>query len=290
MHAYVLSLGKEELPKRKKGDYYDDRQCDYARLLIMEMWKGKIVADTIKVYYTEAMICPAPPYFKANREIIGFLDFDKTAGKFSVHALSYGVKTVFGLQEVTLYKNRITEMLAILQQKESPEKQAATIEWLVTCAEQEATRWEGVYELSPHSDFMSYYDEDGNQSQQIYLSAAQRKRLFEVLMTITNPGYTDIGLADLCKGIDDDKLLGFYKTSLEKLAEETAWYADDYMARIVMLTNDVALKELQKKYHGLSPYDEKEKLEKQKLVQDFIQKMKTAELNRPLVSSGKLSV
>ncbi|MEI9908964.1 MAG: hypothetical protein WDO71_04420 [Bacteroidota bacterium] len=68
------------------------------------------------------------------------------------------------------------------------------------CASEKCTRWEGIYELSPESDFMSYYDGDETTRKDIFLSSQHRKSLFTILLAIDTLNYSDMGLADITRG------------------------------------------------------------------------------------------
>ena len=91
-------------------------------------------------------------------------------------------------------------------------KDEQILEWLVKCAEQPATRWEGVYELSPQSDLMSFYDRENSIRKDIFLSTAQKHRLFDALFTTDTLQYFDIPLIDIVNGINDSAILVLLKS------------------------------------------------------------------------------
>jgi len=288
IQAYVIELGTEKVKKGKKKrqfDYVDVRS--YALLLVREVWQGKVATDTLKLYYPAGLICPAPPRFEEHSEIVAFLDYGDN--DFSVHALSYGVKTFSQKEGITAYKDRIVEIQKILQQKDSQEKYHTTIEWLVTCAENPHTRWEGVYELSPTSNFISYYDQDNDSPKGIYISNEQRQRLFTALLNTAAPGYDELGLADLCKGIDDTRLLNFLKTSLIKTDEEDLWLAGYFMQRIAQLYNNDEITKLYTEFDNYAGFDKDEKEKKILLLKKFIEKIKSTEPAPSLFSQGDFS-
>lgn len=289
IQAYVIELGTEKVKKEKKKKRFDyDAVKSYALLLVREVWQGKINIDTLKIYYPAGLICPAPPRFEEHTEIIAFLD--QADDGFSVHALSYGVKTFFQKDGVTSYKDRILEMQKILQQKDSKEKYNTTIEWLVTCAENPHTRWEGIYELSPTSDFMSYYDQDNDSPKGIYISSEHRQRLFTALLATANPGYEELGLVDLCKGIDDTRLLTFLKNTLIKKDEENLWVAGYFMQKILQFITNEEMEKISEEFDKYYGHTKEEKERKKQLLKEFIEKMKSAEQKPALFSSGNLSV
>ena len=285
IQAFVLELGQEKIkPEKKKKSVVYEMTQSYALLLVREVWQGKVNSDTIKIYYPAGMICPAPPRFEEHTEIIAFLD--KVNEGYAVHALSYGVMTFFKKEGIQIYKSRIAEMQKIIPQKDSKEKSSSIIEWLVSCAENPHTRWEGVYELSPRSDFMSYYDRDDESAKGIFLSDQQRKRLFDALVSTEDADYNELGLVDLCKGVDDSLLLKFLKKSLKKISEDDLWIASDYMERVVFFYNNNELTKIYTEFEKYSNYNKDEKEKKKQLLKEFIERMEVIEPTPTLHSSG----
>lgn len=78
---------------------------------------------------------------------------------------SYGVKQLSDA-DLRVYIERMDELALILQQ-EQPDP-ARIVEWLVRCAEEPATRWEGLYELSSSKDLA-----DANQTEEKEPAAAE---------------------------------------------------------------------------------------------------------------------
>jgi len=68
---------------------------------------------------------------------------------FEVSDYSYGVKKL-APADLRVYLQRLEELNAMAQAK--PQDAAAIVEWLVRCAEQRATRWDGAYELAQTSE------------------------------------------------------------------------------------------------------------------------------------------
>jgi hypothetical protein len=144
----------------KRSDENHFRESDYALIAITEMLQGKLTKDTIRVLFSSGMICPAPGEFYEGEQVLTFLDRKKDSKDYLVHALSYGVKHLSSREQYLIYKDRIKEMQTILQKQDDKLCNEMVVEWLIKCAENEVTRWEGMYELSPHSDFMSVYDKE----------------------------------------------------------------------------------------------------------------------------------
>lgn len=281
--AYVADIGT--VKKTKKQDYGWDR--DYAMIIVKELLQGKLSSDTLKVYFTSGMICPAPGVFYKGETVLAFLDKREKEEGYDVHALSYGVKHGLTTQEFAVYKSRITEMQALIKSGEVTRCNECVLEWLVKCAEQKCTRWEGTYELSPHSDFMSYYDSDRQIQKDIFLSTPQRERLFDALMTVDSIDYSDMGLVDIIKGTNDSLLLDFLKTRLPRVHQDYFWPAKDIMDRIVELTGNANLEKLAKDFHDVYfDYSEKGKNTCKRILLDFITQMKSIELKKIISVAG----
>lgn len=136
------------------------------------------------------MICPAPASYPKGETIITFLD--KTEKGYNTHALSYGTK-ILDNEGIKIYKSRILEMQQINLIKNSNEKLLATTNWLFKCAKNKVTRWEGTYELSPESDFMSFYDRSDKKNEiRFTLNPKQRNELRQRLFLETNFKYVDL--------------------------------------------------------------------------------------------------
>ncbi|HEX8398890.1 MAG TPA: hypothetical protein VF644_15760 [Pyrinomonadaceae bacterium] len=89
--------------------------------------------------------------FKIGKRLLLFLKKDKKGDGYALVDYSYGAKALSDA-DLRIYEKRIEEIGSILA---SPEKQTErTIEWLVRCAEESATRWEGAYELDASFDLI----------------------------------------------------------------------------------------------------------------------------------------
>ena len=201
-----------------------------ARIEVREVLKGSIKSILIEVPYEPNMICPAPPRYKAGSEVVVFLDKGEK-GMFETHALSYGVREVT-LPDIAVYRDRIREMQQILAIADTDQQFFETTEWLVKCAEHEATRWDGVYELSPESDFMSYYARSEQLPFKYMLAQEQKQRLRNALLATTVKGYSDFGLVDLVYLGNEEVVSRYLLDGLKKLPQEHLWYAGEYMKRL----------------------------------------------------------
>ncbi|MFD2564991.1 hypothetical protein [Aquimarina rubra] len=243
-----------------------------AVLEIREVLQGKIKTDTIYVYYYPGMICPAPANYQKGTTVLAFLDKNKKNEGFSTHALSYGSKTL-EQKGIKLYKSRIQEMQAIQKIRNKEEKLTKTLDWLIRCASHQETRWEGTYELSPESDFMSFYDRDKETFIKKYeLSDIQKTTLRKVLFSDPEIEYSDLGLVDLVAKPKDTEVADLLIKSL-KNTEESIWYASFLMVRIshIMERNDLLwITEEVEKSNG---YDQKSQEKRKQLIKEFIERI-----------------
>ena len=281
--AYVADIGT--IKQTKKNEHLWDR--NYATVIVNEVLQGKPESDTLRVYFNSGMICPAPGVFYKGEQVLAFLDKRKNMDGYEVHALSYDVKQALSAQECATYKTRIKEMQQLLKEDETEDQTRKITDWLVKCAEQRCTRWEGTYELSPRNHFMSYYDRDGINGKAFSPDQKQRQRLFNTLLAVDTMNYEDIALADLTMGLDDSLLLDCLKTQLTRVRQENLWPAQFIMEKIVKLTGNSELENLQEKFSKASfDYSDKEQKQAKEFLSEFIFKMKDAVLKRIIYASG----
>jgi hypothetical protein len=264
--AYVL---KSETMPAAKNHWESTR----AVLVVREVLQGKIKEDTIYVYYSPGMICPAPATYMDGTTVIAFLDKQKKGDGYTTHSLSYGSKT---LEEkgLLLYKERIKEMQAIQKIRTEEEKTEKTIEWLITCASYSETRWEGIYELSPESDFMSFYDQDRDTFTRKYaLTKNQKERLRKIFFSIDYLDYNDLGLIDLVKKRNDPELVSFLIEKFKELKKEDLWYADMFMERIATYSDREELFEIIENIQQLDYMDSDYNEKKMQLTSEFLKRI-----------------
>lgn len=237
LFGHVVKIEKTDLIREKK--VYDVRTT--AVIAIKERLQGNVKEDTIRINFRPNMICPASDMYYENLDVLAFLD--GTNGKYSTHALSYGSKTLIQPEDYSIYKQRIVEMQLILKNTDKITQLKQTIEWLVKCAENDITRWEGTYELSPQSDFMSEYSKEKFANYQMLLSEAQKKRLKEVFLNSAGQPYLDLGLADLVYSGNEDEIDAVLLCQLKEIIEDTDyWTVLDYMERLAHLNDSDAAK------------------------------------------------
>lgn len=247
--------------KKKKNIYYSSYKV--AKILVVEVLQGKVKNDTLEILFEPNMICPSPAMYYEKTSVIAFLDNNKNGG-YSTHALSYGSKTLDSVG-ISTYKKRISEIQKILKIQDSVSKRTETIEWLVKCAENEITSWEGVFELSNVKEFSN---ESENKFKSL-LNDNQKARLKKAYMYSTQSNYYDFNLSDLI--YDDNKLEidSILLERLKKLPEEDYYYASDYILRLKHKNTSEEMENLLKKYYEVQFEDERIQ-ERNKIIVEFM--------------------
>jgi hypothetical protein len=260
----VIGHVKEVYDRRGKRNSFGSA---VARIEVHEVLKGSIKSTIIDVPYEPDMICPAPPQYKAGSEVVVFLDKGEK-GMFDTHALSYGAREVT-IPDIAVYRDRIREMQQILTISDTDQQFLETTEWLVKCAEHEATRWDGVYELSPESDFMSYYAQSEKLPFKYMLAVEQKQRLKNALLATTQVGYSDFGLVDLVYLGNEEAVSRFLLDGLKKLPAQHLWYAGEYMKRLNYTRNSQQLDTLISSFEE-KQFEQDKQDELKTIVQEFI--------------------
>lgn len=243
----IVGYVQKTVPYKVEDDgatWHDAR----AIIEVREVLQGKINDKIIEVPFTPVITCPTPPDYTDSTLVLAFLD--KKKGVYSTHALSYGAKTLEAT-EIGLYKLRITEIQKIQQIAHKKERFAQTVEWLVKCAEHPVTRWEGTYELSPQSDFMSFYKSSAQQEFGLYLNKEQRERLRTALFANIEQeqaGYVDLGLVDLIHEDYTEEIDKLLIENLKNINGNSFWFADAYMDRLLSRTSNPRAKEIEKEF------------------------------------------
>lgn len=247
---------------------------------IKEVLQGNIKKKIIEVPFFPELICPQPENYQVNTLVLAFLD--KKQGTYSTHALSYGEKSfkLDDLQSIQVYKDRIKEIQLIQKIGDEHKKFELTVDWLVKCAENPVTRWEGIYELSPTSDFMSYYKTSKSENFGLDLDKSQKERLKKALFERdkkANARYVDFGLVDLIYNEYTDEIDKMLLSHLKNISNEDIFFAIDYMRRLSHRTNNTRTQKIQQEFRNWYfqfDYTEikKEKIEPlRSLIDEFIQ-------------------
>lgn len=239
-----------------------------ADLYIKEILKGKPDNQQhILVSYETGMICPAPANYPDKKLVIAFLGKEDTSKTYFTYGLSYGSKIMENETELNAFKARITEYIDILKIKSKHKRKLATVEWLVKCAEDKYTRWEGAYELARKGDFMSYYDRSKDEQFYKKLSISQMHRLDSAFFATDTIGYNEMCLANL---ISKDNYPKLKKHLLKNLSFANYYIATDIMKKILEFTPNAELQQIFDEADNLSYSDKDREVKQKKLVDKFV--------------------
>ncbi len=260
--GYVVSTFDKKTKKSERGS-------KIARVAIIEQIQGKIKQDTLELEFNPNMICPAPAMYYEKTFVISFLK--KYKGEYSTYALNYGAKTL-KKDEIEIYKIRIFEIQDILKIANKEQQFTETKEWLVKCSENEITRWEGTFELSPESDFMSFYSQDSKIDFKSLLSVQQKNRLKKALLYSTRSEYVDFGLVDLVYVGNEKEIEDYLLKSLKELKEDNLWIADGFINRLKHKKNTDEVNQIIAQLEKID-FDYEKQKEKKELIQRFIKEI-----------------
>lgn len=243
-----------------------------AKIAIKDKLQGQLKGDTIQIVFFPKLICPSPAVYEAGTHVIAFVDKGKD-GHYYTHALKYGAKTL-APADIAIYKARILEMQQIAQLKNKTERYTQTVEWLVKCAEQPATRWEGGFELSLQSDFMVYYDKRYQDGFRKGLSEAQRERLKTALLATTDMRTEDLFLVDMVYD-GNEKIINVFMLNGLKNQAPSDWLTGGFMRRLAHLSNTPEMKKLMANY-GKLEFENNKATEMNNCIAQFIKLVENA--------------
>jgi hypothetical protein len=115
------------------------------KLLVSETWKGEADPKGVALFHwvwkMGGQIDRAPG---AGEHLLLFLTRRETNDGYDITRDSYGVR-IISSAELKVYRRRVEELGVIMRQ--NPPDKGDLVEWVVRCAEDPATRWDGAYEL-----------------------------------------------------------------------------------------------------------------------------------------------
>lgn len=246
--------------KKKSNRSY--REYKIAKIVVKEVLQGEIKNDTIEVIFDPNLTCPYPANYYEKSAIIAFLNI--SGDYYETHAMSYGLKTLDS-EGISIYKTLIKEIQEILKINDSIEKNIQTVDWLVKCAENQETRWEGVFELNFTKEFSN--DQDNNFKS--FLNDNQLKRLKKAYLSSLEEYHYDFELSDLIYKDNSEEIDAIILEKLKKLPEEDYYYASDYILRLKYKNTSIEMDKLLDKYYEVQ-FDNNNVLERNSLVKEFI--------------------
>jgi hypothetical protein len=216
----------------------------------------------------------------------------KSAGGYELADFSHGIKKLSS-SELDVYVQRINELAQLSH--EQPPNQEELVEWLVRCAEDPATRWEGAFDLASSAadlrascsqddsdeDSGSSEESDEDQSDEptaavatveptpepqelgdratfaALLTTDQKQRLMKALLATEDITEGDVQLIELVKDRHDPRLLPFLVSQLHRVEANPPETVDRVVRVVAELLNDRRINALSKSYAD-APYDVEE--------------------------------
>lgn len=251
--------------------YYDEELKDtmiilggekIAKLHIKEILKGEPENQSyINVSYNSSTICPEPPHYPDKKTVIAFL-YKNERGEYRTQGLSYGSRIMGNEEKLSVFRTKIREYIKILSIEDKGEKESAMLEWLVECAENKYTRWDGARKLAGVG--LIHISEVPLRNK---LSDEQRKRLSNTFFSADTVYSAELLLTGY---IPEEEYPQLKESLIKNLPSANQYFVSFLMEEIVKKFPNDKLKEIHKQVKNLGYFDE-HKLEKlRSLVQDFI--------------------
>jgi hypothetical protein len=238
-------------------------------LQIEKIIKGKCDAREITVFYCPNMVCPAPDQYPQGKTLLVFLTWSEKRKGYFAPGLSYASK-VLEAGALKIYLERLDELARIPQEKRSEKPGDETVDWLVRCMEQSATRWEGAYEFFGPTVWVrrSQDDEPPEPVELKRLAKAQWKRILEAFVTSKTFGAGEDLVAMMLKDAPDPRIEEFMGAQLKRelLDQEPLWGGRIMKA----LAGRLGLRDLSGLAARFEGLDYKDKNGKLQLMREFL--------------------
>lgn len=186
-------------------------EAGVATLEVERVLKGQAEPGPLRVRPGPDVVCPAPDRYPEGSTMLVFLDWNERLGAWTAGGRACRAK-VMTPELLGLYVPKL-EALAKIDAAPKAEREALTVEWLVSCLEVPALRWEGAADFaSPLSPSPAGSVAD--------ISDAQWTRLLAAFSAVREVGAADYLMAEkvLAATPDrrvDDVLLRGLRQSLE---------------------------------------------------------------------------
>lgn len=252
--AHVQSVQTGRTKEIQKGDNIQFiKEPSIAKLQIIEALKGK-TTNQINVKFNSYPMCCKPLKYIKNTTIVTFLVKDNKENTYTTHSFGYGLKTP-DEEGINVYKKRIQEFQLIQKIDDETIREKETVEWLVKCAENKYTRFEGFYELHKGNNYWSVLDRKTDTNNKEYkLTESQIQRLRKTLLSLNALLYNDFRIINVVKTKNDKELIVFL---IEKFTNylysknilEDAYMIKKHMEYLAGLTGDLDLNSIYEEYN-----------------------------------------
>ncbi len=268
-----------------KNDHWELLKTE---LLVSSTHKGKANGSVIQLYHwSYSQDRKLAGKYKQDDTLLLFLKERKDTGGYHVNDLSYGVKHLSD-DDLKVYLDRISELATILEQDKPSHEEI--VEWLVRCAEEPATRWEGAYEFALSTYALNSIDdssadgeeeivdeestddgqveeagdaiiveeveedEDADPVWVMLLTEEQKERLAKALYRASEVRENEALLVNIVATWHDSRLPTFLLSQLNLMADNAPLVARDLMQSLADILNDKKLSRLVAQYWQNASY------------------------------------
>jgi hypothetical protein len=185
---------------------------------------------------------------------------------------SRGVKKLSD-SDLKAYARHINELANYL--KDGNLENEELVEWLVRCAEDRATRWEGATELASNARSLRdrheehATEEESNEAEEpdainqgsdivTNLSDTQKERLVKALLSVEKFNDGDLELLDVVSYLKDSRMVPFLVSHLHHLESGPPRYAENLMNTLADFLRDEIITEAVEKYSDEVSYEDLE--------------------------------
>ena len=286
----VARIGESKTMERER-----EARLVKSALRVSSILKGKSKGPIVDLFHLSYGDLKGP--FVVGEEMLLFLKRSKpesghkSHGGYEIDDTQYGIKKLAG-GELKTYLDRIAELSQI--SGENGPVDSAVVEWLVRCAEDPATRWEGAYELlasvERHSDSEANQDtrseatdstsqaddaareeasatdisgpdqndaaEDSNFG--ALLTVEQRARLMTALFQTEEIQDRDLQLIELARRWKEPRLAPFLIEQLRRFEASPPRFAERLMDCIAAALDDKAIAHLAEEYQENVSYPDEQ--------------------------------
>lgn len=218
---------------------------DQINLLVQSRLKGPEISELL--VSTQSHGPGEKPLFSFRSPILYFLQPSSDPDLLQVSGNRSGSRVVspFGLVR---YSVLIQKLLTIEEMEDGEAKTKALVEWNVKCVEGQYGRTDGMIELLGKGYFFSQPGIDVN----ALLTDAQRKRLFDVLISLEELDYLHLEMIPLIRGVDDIALQKHLIKKMENPEDLSPRFALTLMNEMNELNGSEKCKGITKQYEDIN--------------------------------------
>jgi len=174
---------------------------------------------------------------------------------------------------ISAYRQRIKELQGINAIKDEKRRDHLTVNWLINCASNGYTYWEGAYDLSPYGGFLQYYDYESEElATRFVLSDMQKQRIRAIVLKQSKLSYLELGLITTIVNGPDPELLRHMIQTLKATDHENLYTQQQLMRQIATMMERDDLQEPLDQIISLDYNDEFEQ-KANKIALTFINKL-----------------